>query len=126
MERNLTYQNSGYAQYLTSEGTAPWGENILRYNISDNDGLEVAGSLSISGQGKIKVLLHNNIWINDTKPVIDFKSTAVDDTIRFYNNALQVRSTFLTTIYLPPSSSIQKKITGTPTLLYLTHLRNTP
>jgi len=94
VERNLTYQNSGYAQYLTSEGTAPWGENILRYNISDNDGLEVAGSLSISGQGKIKVLLHNNIWINDTKPVIDFKSTAVDDTIRFYNNALQVRSTF--------------------------------
>lgn len=97
MQYNLSYNNMGpgYGLYQYS-GAAKWENNIIRYNISLNDGVEIdsCGLQLWNGQQKgpemKNALIYNNVFYNDFGRAVNYKSGDVPGII-YWNNVFVSR-----------------------------------
>ena len=98
MQYNLSYGNMGpgYGLYQYS-GAAKWENNIVRYNISFNDGIEVdsCGLQLWNGQTEgpemKNALIYNNVFYNDFGRAVNYKTGDVPG-IFYWNNIFVSRS----------------------------------
>ncbi len=122
MQYNLSYNNMGpgYGLYQYS-GAAKWENNIVRYNISFNDGTEIdtCGLQIWNGQPKgpemKNALIYNNIFYNDFGHSVKYKSGNVPG-IFYWNNVFVSRlqpvtgehskSVFENNLYWKPDNSV--------------------
>lgn len=92
MQYNLTYNNMGpgYGLYQYP-GAKQWENNIVRYNISVNDGTEIdsCGLQLWNGQTKGPEMknahIYNNIFYNDFGRAVNYKSGNVPG-LQYWNN----------------------------------------
>ena len=97
MQYNLSYNNMGpgYGLYQYS-GAAKWENNIIRYNISINDGTEIdsCGLQLWNGQTvgpEMKnALIYNNVFYNDFGRAINYKNGDVPG-LFYWNNVFVSR-----------------------------------
>jgi hypothetical protein len=94
VQYNLSYENqgSGYGifQYW---GATPWYHNVIRYNISENDGavsdskagIYIWNSSGDAGQFR-DCLVYNNTIYNSSEAAISFSEKSERKRFRFYNN----------------------------------------
>lgn len=90
----LSYENEGAGYGLFQYwGASDWSDNIVRNNVSINDGLKTAGSGSFflwNGSGEAKQLsdceIYNNIVYSDSVPVISFENASAHKNFNFHNN----------------------------------------
>jgi len=97
----ISYNNQGAGYGLFEFGAAkPWENNIVRYNISYNDGLLNEGSLAIwksQYAGSMRNCeIYNNTFINDTLKGIAVSLISNCPGFRFTNNIFLYRGTFIT------------------------------
>ncbi len=92
MQYNYSYNNAGPGYGLYQYwGAAPWENNIIRYNISINDGIEndSCGIQIWSGQPDIPDMknasIYNNLIINDFGRAVGYKSGNIPG-LTYYNN----------------------------------------
>jgi hypothetical protein len=99
----LSYDNqgSGYCifQYL---GASPWGNNIFRYNISENDGTvsESQAGIYVWNSSDDEKQLHDcdvygNIIYNSKVAAISFSEKSISKGLHFYNNVFIARDTLI-------------------------------
>ena len=97
MQYNLSYRNMGpgYGLYQYS-GAEKWENNIIRYNISINDGTEIdsCGLQIWNGQPKgpemKNALIYNNLFYSDFGRAVNYKNGNVPG-IFYWNNVLVSR-----------------------------------
>jgi parallel beta-helix repeat protein len=90
----LSYENQGAGYGLFQyPGADPWANNIIRYNLSINDGLVTDGAGGIfvwnGGEGAFEVsdcYIHNNVIYNELKPAIVFEPASEHVNFNFNNN----------------------------------------
>jgi len=97
MQYNLSYNNigPGYGLYQYA-GAAKWENNIIRYNISVNDGTEVDScglqlwNGQTAGPEMKNALIYNNVFYNDFGRAVNYKSGDVPGII-YWNNVFVSR-----------------------------------
>jgi hypothetical protein len=97
MQYNLSYNNMGpgYGLYQYA-GATKWENNILRYNISINDGIKVdsCGLQLWNGQSQgpemNNALIYNNVFYNDFGRAVNYKTGDVPGII-YWNNVFVSR-----------------------------------
>lgn len=94
MQYNLSYNNAGPGYGLYQYwGAAPWGNNIVRYNISFNDGTKNDSCALHVWNGQPdkptfkNALIYNNVFYNDFGRAVDYKSGDVSG-LYYWNNIL--------------------------------------
>lgn len=96
----ISYNNQGAGYGLFEFGASkPWQNNIVRYNISLNDGLINEGSLAVWKGGKDMIMSHceiyNNTFINDTLKAVSLSLINNCEGFRFTNNIFLYGGTFI-------------------------------
>lgn len=96
----LSYNNQGAGIGLFEFGAAkPWENNVIRYNISHNDGLINAGSLAIwrseTGGTMRNCEIYNNTFYNDTIKGLSLWVYNNWPGFRFRNNIFVYKGSFL-------------------------------
>ncbi len=93
MQYNISYDNvgAGYGLYQY-KNAAPWKNNIIRYNVSENDGYDHGGSINIwtekgSNTNVSNAFIYNNTLYNEKKsPIIYYNE--LHSNINFSNNII--------------------------------------
>ncbi|MGQ9620616.1 MAG: right-handed parallel beta-helix repeat-containing protein, partial [Bacteroidales bacterium] len=98
----ISYCNQGAGYGLFEFGASkPWENNILRYNLSYNDGLLNDGSVAIWKDKNAELMrnceIYNNTFYNDTLRGISFSAITNCNGIVFTNNIFVFRKNFLDT-----------------------------
>jgi len=93
----ISWSNQGAGIGLFEFGAAkPWENNVIRYNISQNDGIHNTGSLSVwkgNGAGTMKnCAVYNNTFYNDTARGIALNLGEHMPGITFTNNIFEFRN----------------------------------
>lgn len=110
MQYNVSYSNDGPGYGLFEFGAAkPWQNNVIRYNISQNDGLTNGGSIGIWKDKKLGILrnceIYNNTFYNDTlNGVLLYKDGSFPG-IAFRNNIFVYSGNFI-----EPNSDVSKEV----------------
>lgn len=98
LQYNFSYENEGPGIGLFEFGaTKPWQNNVVRYNISQNDGKNGAGSLGIwKGKGEMRnCLIYNNTFYNSNPNGPSLWIYNNWEGFRFYNNIFVYNGPFL-------------------------------
>jgi hypothetical protein len=96
----VSYNNKGAGYGLFEFGAGkPWEKNVIRYNISSNDGIQNPGSVSIwkaEGSGIMRDCeIYNNTYINDTAGGVSLYVLNNCDGFTFRNNIFIYRNNLL-------------------------------
>ena len=96
----ISWSNQGAGIGLFEFGASkPWENNVVRYNISRNDGIKNAGSLSVwkaAGSGIMRnCAVYNNTFINDTSRGYSMSITEHFPGLSFMNNIFVCKNEFL-------------------------------
>ena len=120
----VSYENEGAGYGLFQfPGASDWSNNIIRYCISYNDATTTdgAGSIFVWNGSEIssqltKCLIHNNIIINSSAPLISFEAASRHEDFLFSNNIFisetevfsgtNIGSRFLGNVWWNPSGNI--------------------
>jgi hypothetical protein len=102
LQYNLSYRNEGPGIGLFEFGAGkPWKDNIVRFNLSVDDGRTTQGGLRIwkaDGVGKMSgCIIHNNTIINQNKDNYAIGLLTNVPGIHFFNNILLYDKEFLWT-----------------------------
>jgi len=90
----LSYENDGAGYGLFQyPGADHWSNNIIRYNLSINDGIDTEGAGGIfiwnggfSAEELSDCFIHNNVVINEHKPAVVFEQSSSNINFNFNNN----------------------------------------
>ena len=90
----LSYENEGAGYGLFQyPGADPWSNNIIRYNLSINDGIVTDGAGGIfvwnGGESDFDIrdcYIHNNVLYNERKPAVVFEAASKHVNFNFNNN----------------------------------------
>jgi len=98
----ISYNNQGPGYGLFEFGAGkPWENNIIRYNISSNDGILNPGSVAVwkgEGTGIMRNCeIYNNTFYNDTSSGVSLHLLNNCEGFTFRNNIFVYRKNFLTT-----------------------------
>lgn len=99
----LTYENHGSGFGLFQyDGASEWKNNVIRYNISENDGLVSTAHAGIyiwNGPNDEKqfhdCFIYNNVLYNDAGAAIHFATESKRDKFYYYNNIFVAKDELL-------------------------------
>jgi hypothetical protein len=103
----LSYENqgSGFGIFQYDDAT-PWSNNIIRFNISENDGLVStahAGAYIWNGSKQkerfTNLYFYNNVIYNDRGAVLNFNEDSRHDNFVFANNIFVAKDSLVKGIY---------------------------
>ena len=103
MQYNLSYENEGAAFGIFQfEGASPWYNNIVRYNISVNDGSVSAANAAIfiwnanDDPSQFRdCYIYNNTVYNKKGAAISYEPQSKHSNFHFYNNIFVVEDKFI-------------------------------
>lgn len=116
MQYNYSHDNEGAGYGLFQYTNAPhWQNNIIRYNISENDGLKNGyGSISLWTDGGLleNAVIHNNTIFQDSTPLNPSPAA-----LKFLPSSAPINAIIANNIFVTPTTTIHSDANHSQTMI---------